>query len=80
MQPLASERRDESPVRPLQRSQFLGIAVRHEHVALLSMAGSIVCVSGAWLMRRAKTFEGARVLEHSRTCAQVTSKLSSVAN
>jgi hypothetical protein len=41
MQPLASERRDESPVRPLQRSQFLGIAVRHEHVALLSMAGSI---------------------------------------
>jgi drug/metabolite transporter (DMT)-like permease len=33
----------------------LGVVVRGEKVALLSVAGSIVCVSGAWLMRRAQT-------------------------
>jgi drug/metabolite transporter (DMT)-like permease len=32
----------------------LGIVVRGEKVALLSVAGSVVCVSGAWLMRRAQ--------------------------
>lgn len=29
----------------------LGVVVRRERVALLSIVGSIVCVSGAWLMR-----------------------------
>ena len=33
---------------------LLGVAVRGEKVALLSVAGSVVCVSGAWLMRRAQ--------------------------
>lgn len=33
---------------------LLGVAVRGEHVALLSMAGAAVCVGGAWLMRRAR--------------------------
>ena len=32
----------------------LGVVVRGEKVALLSVAGSVVCVSGAWLMRRAQ--------------------------
>jgi drug/metabolite transporter (DMT)-like permease len=30
----------------------LGVVVRSERVALLSVAGSVVCVVGAWLMRR----------------------------
>lgn len=33
-------------------SLALGVVVRHETVALLSVLGSGVCVSGAWLMRR----------------------------
>jgi drug/metabolite transporter (DMT)-like permease len=32
----------------------LGVAVRGERVALLSVAGGAVCVAGAWLMRRAQ--------------------------
>jgi drug/metabolite transporter (DMT)-like permease len=32
----------------------LGVIVRNEKVALLSVAGSGVCVGGAWLMRRAR--------------------------
>jgi hypothetical protein len=35
----------------------LGIFVRHESVALLSVFGSGVCVAGAWLMRRARSSE-----------------------
>ena len=31
----------------------LGIAVLHEQVALLSLAGGVVCMVGAWLMKRA---------------------------
>ena len=30
----------------------LGVVVRHEQVALLSLAGGAVCLVGAWLMRR----------------------------
>jgi drug/metabolite transporter (DMT)-like permease len=33
----------------------LGVVVRHEQVAPLSVAGSFVCVTGAWLMQRART-------------------------
>lgn len=33
----------------------LGIAVRGEQVAALSMVGGAVCVAGAWLIRRAQT-------------------------
>jgi drug/metabolite transporter (DMT)-like permease len=33
---------------------MLGVAVRGERVALLSVLGSVVCVSGAWVMRRAQ--------------------------
>ncbi len=32
----------------------LGVAVRHETVAWLAMAGGVACVAGAWIMRRAK--------------------------
>jgi drug/metabolite transporter (DMT)-like permease len=33
---------------------LLGVLVRHEHVAALSVAGAVVCLAGAWLMRRAQ--------------------------
>jgi drug/metabolite transporter (DMT)-like permease len=32
----------------------LGVAVRDEHVALLSVVGAAVCVAGAWLMQRTR--------------------------
>ena len=30
----------------------LGVVVRHEQVALLSLAGGVICLAGAWLMKR----------------------------
>ena len=39
----------------------LGVALRGEHVALLSVIGGAVCVAGAWLMRRGSA-EPARTL------------------
>ena len=33
---------------------FLGLLVRHERVALLSIVGGAICVLGAWLMARAQ--------------------------
>ena len=33
---------------------LLGVLVRNEHVATLSVAGGVVCLAGAWLMRRAQ--------------------------
>lgn len=33
----------------------LGVAVRNEQVALLSVAGCLVCLTGAWLMKRASS-------------------------
>jgi len=33
---------------------LLGVVVRHERVALLAVVGGAVCVTGAWLMRRAQ--------------------------
>jgi len=33
---------------------LLGMLVRGEHVATLSIAGGVVCLAGAWLMRRAQ--------------------------
>jgi drug/metabolite transporter (DMT)-like permease len=38
----------------------LGLLVRDESVALLSVLGGAVCVAGAWLMRRASTAEPRR--------------------
>jgi drug/metabolite transporter (DMT)-like permease len=32
---------------------LLGVLVRGEHVAALSVLGGVVCLAGAWLMRRA---------------------------
>jgi drug/metabolite transporter (DMT)-like permease len=32
----------------------LGVVIRHERVALLAVLGGVVCVGGAWLMRRAQ--------------------------
>jgi quercetin dioxygenase-like cupin family protein len=34
---------------------FLGVVVRHEKVPLLSVAGSAVCIGGAWMLRRAQS-------------------------
>ena len=34
---------------------LLGIVVRHEHVAALSILDAAVCVAGAWLMNRARS-------------------------
>jgi drug/metabolite transporter (DMT)-like permease len=31
----------------------LGVVILHEHVALLSVTGGMVCLIGAWLMKRA---------------------------
>ncbi len=36
----------------------LGVVVRGERVALLSVAGSVMCVGGAWLMGRAQDLRG----------------------
>ncbi len=33
----------------------LGVIVRHEQVAVLSVVGSLVCLSGAWFMKRASS-------------------------
>jgi len=33
----------------------LGVGVRHEQVALLSVAGGLICLVGAWLMKRASS-------------------------
>jgi drug/metabolite transporter (DMT)-like permease len=44
---------------------LLGVLVRGEHVATLSIAGSAVCVAGAWLMRRARTTTMSRMLRLS---------------
>ncbi|HEY6553243.1 MAG TPA: hypothetical protein VI669_07800 [Vicinamibacteria bacterium] len=32
----------------------LGVLVRGERVAMLSVVGGVVCVAGAWLIRRAQ--------------------------
>lgn len=58
----------------------LGVVVRHERVALWSVAGSVVSVSGAWLMRRAKGCEEVRPRKFARTCRQVAQRLGSVAS
>jgi drug/metabolite transporter (DMT)-like permease len=39
---------------------LLGVLVRGERVAGLSVAGGVVCLAGAWLMRRAQIEPGAR--------------------
>jgi drug/metabolite transporter (DMT)-like permease len=36
----------------------LGVVVRSEHVALLSVLGGVICVVGAWLIRRAQLEAG----------------------
>jgi drug/metabolite transporter (DMT)-like permease len=44
---------------------ILGVAVRGERVAWLSIAGSVVCVSGAWVMRRAQISQAPQALQSS---------------
>ena len=39
---------------------LLGVLVRGEHVATLSVLGGVVCLAGAWLMRRAQLEHAAR--------------------
>ena len=43
---------------------LLGVVVRGEQVASLSLLGGVVCLAGAWLMRRAH--RGATVAVHGR--------------
>ena len=38
----------------------LGVAVRHERVALVSVAGAGICLTGAWLVRRARSADDTR--------------------
>jgi drug/metabolite transporter (DMT)-like permease len=35
----------------------LGVGVRHEHVAWLSVAGAAICLTGAWMIRQARIAE-----------------------
>jgi drug/metabolite transporter (DMT)-like permease len=36
---------------------ILGVVIRHEHVAALSIVGAAVCLAGAWLVRQARIAE-----------------------
>ena len=49
----------------------LGVVVRGEKVALVSVAGSVVCVGGAWLMRRAQNPRGEPGSSDQQTRQQV---------
>ena len=51
----------------------LGVVVRNEKVALLSVLGSVVCVGGAWIMRRARISREAE----DKPCLPVSAALSS---
>jgi len=44
----------------------LGVVVRGEHVAMLSVFGGVVCVAGAWLIRRAQLEPGAGQIPEGR--------------
>jgi drug/metabolite transporter (DMT)-like permease len=48
----------------------LGIVVRGERVALLSVLGSAVCVAGAWIMRRPGKSSGVSATVHAPTAEQ----------
>jgi drug/metabolite transporter (DMT)-like permease len=45
---------------------LLGVGVRHERVAWLSIAGAGICLTGAWIIRQA------RIAEERRAAAQAT--------
>ena len=45
---------------------LLGVLVRGEHVAALSVLGGVVCLVGAWLMRRAQLEHAARPTPETR--------------
>lgn len=49
----------------------LGVVVRGEKVSLLSVAGSVVCVGGAWLMRRAQNLREVQSSSDLHARAQV---------
>lgn len=48
-------------------SLLLGVLVRGEHVAPMSVLGGVVCLAGAWLMRRAQMEQGAQPAAHARS-------------
>jgi len=51
----------------------LGVVLRHEKVALLSVVGSVVCLAGAWIMRRAQSSHeshGATLRNRSRQISE----------
>ena len=37
----------------------LGVSVRHERVAALSIVGAAICLTGAWLIRRSRASDAA---------------------
>src|SRR3984885_15314483 len=43
----------------------LGVVVRGDKVAWLSIVGSVVCVGGAWVMRRAQNLQAPQVFQNS---------------
>jgi len=55
---------------------LLGVMVRGEHVAMLSIFGSIVCVAGAWFMRRPQ-IDHAREIKLSPSSPLVTQRCES---
>ena len=48
-------------------SLLLGVLVRGEHVATLSVVGGVVCLGGAWLMRRAQMEQASHPPARART-------------
>jgi drug/metabolite transporter (DMT)-like permease len=48
-------------------SLLLGVLVRGEHVATLSVVGGVVCLAGAWLMRRAQMGQASHPPARART-------------
>jgi drug/metabolite transporter (DMT)-like permease len=45
---------------------LLGVLVRNETVALISVVGGAVCLAGAWLMRKAQVTEGTKATEGTK--------------
>jgi drug/metabolite transporter (DMT)-like permease len=55
---------------------LLGVLVRGEHVATLSLVGSLVCVAGAWFMRRPQ-IDHERDIKPSQSSALVSQRCES---
>jgi drug/metabolite transporter (DMT)-like permease len=57
----------------------LGVGIRHEHVAGLSIAGAAVCLAGAWLIRHARIVDerkSGRLLSASQRTSKFSEQVS----